>query len=189
MGPSPRSFVLQTRPTTLTGLFNDFKHRFTAGAEMARLIANLRRILEEHGSLNTCFLAGFSDSDETIIPALGRFTHHLREHAGHLVPTPLGGGACKRLNLFLRWMVRKDDVDPGGWKGIPAGKLVIPLDTHMQTIGRKLKLTRRKAPGLPMALEITESFRRFSPDDPVKYDFALTRFGIRADMTIEELTG
>ena len=87
--------------------------------------------------------------------------------------------------MYLRWMIRKDDVDPGCWKGISPSKLVIPVDTHIHRICRKLRLTRRKQADLKTALEITEKFRRIAPDDPVKYDFVLTRFGIRDDLDYE----
>jgi uncharacterized protein (TIGR02757 family) len=91
------------------------------------------------------------------------------------------------MNLFLRWMVRKDRVDPGGWHGVSASKLIIPLDTHMYKISLKLGLTAKQQPNMRTALEITAGFRQIVPDDPVKYDFVLTRFGIRDDMNIDNL--
>lgn len=103
------------------------------------------------------------------------------------LPDPARGSACKRLHLYLRWMVRRDDVDPGGWEGVSASKLVVPLDTHMHRLSRLLGLTKRKQADLRTALEITEAFRAFSPDDPVRYDFALTRLGIRDDLSEEAL--
>ena len=98
------------------------------------------------------------------------------------MPCPEKGSACKRLNLFLRWMVRKDAVDPGGWDDIPRSMLIIPLDTHMFRVGKTLGLTSRNQAGLMAALDISAGFKQWSPDDPVKYDFALTRFGIRNDL-------
>jgi uncharacterized protein (TIGR02757 family) len=82
-------------------------------------------------------------------------------------------------------MVRKDRVDPGGWKDIPLSKLVIPLDTHMHKISLKLGLTARKQADMNTAFEITSGFKQLVPDDPVKYDFVLTRLGIREDMDIK----
>ena len=99
------------------------------------------------------------------------------------------GSACKRLNLLLRWMVRRDDVDPGGWEGIAPSLLVIPLDTHMDAIGRSLGFTCRKQADLKAALEITDGFRKIAPHDPVRYDFSLTRFGIRNELEIKHVTG
>ncbi len=95
-----------------------------------------------------------------------------------LLPSPGKGSACKRLNLFLRWMVRSDDVDPGGWSGVDAGKLIVPLDTHMHRMGLEVGLTRRKQADMQAALEVTRAFRTIAPEDPVRYDFALTRLGI-----------
>ena len=95
-----------------------------------------------------------------------------------LVPSPIGGSAFKRLNLYLRWMVRKDNVDPGGWIGISKSKLIIPLDTHMYRISFGLGFTARKQADIKTALEITDALRKFDEKDPVKYDFALTRLGM-----------
>ena len=86
---------------------------------------------------------------------------------------PSTGSACKRLNLFLRWMVRQDGVDPGGWSAVPRRQLVVPLDTHTIRVGRCLRLTRRTTPGWKMAVDITQALRALDPDDPVRYDFSL----------------
>jgi uncharacterized protein (TIGR02757 family) len=83
-------------------------------------------------------------------------------------------------------MVRKDDVDPGGWDKIPPSMLIIPLDVHMHRISRLIGFTDRKQADMSTALEITSCFRKLAPKDPVKYDFALTRFGIRSDMSIDD---
>ncbi|MFW6062129.1 MAG: DUF2400 family protein [Planctomycetota bacterium] len=103
------------------------------------------------------------------------------------MPDPSRGSACKRLLLWLRWMVRRDAVDPGDWRGVPASKLVIPLDVHMHRITRLLGFTRRKQANLATAMEVTAGFARLCPADPVRYDFALTRFGIHPDMEPDEL--
>ena len=81
-------------------------------------------------------------------------------------------------------MVRKDNVDPGGWKAVSKSNLIIPLDVHMYRIGRRFEFTKRNQADLRTALEITEGFRNIRPDDPVRYDFALTRLGIRGDLDI-----
>jgi uncharacterized protein (TIGR02757 family) len=91
---------------------------------------------------------------------------------------PSTGSACKRINLFLRWMVRHDAIDPGGWTAIPCRQLVVPLDTHTIRTGRCLRLTRRATPGWKMAVDITDALRRLDPDDPVRYDFALCHLGM-----------
>ena len=91
---------------------------------------------------------------------------------------PSAGSACKRLNLYLKWMIRNDQVDPGCWKKIPPSKLVMPLDTHIFRICSNLGITKRKSADMKTALEITSFFRSINPEDPIKYDFALTRPGI-----------
>lgn len=187
MGRSPRAFLMNTSNRDLVKLFRPFKHRFTTGREMAALLSGAKAAITRHGSLNACFVAGLKAHDETVLPALGEFARQIHAGRSYLVPCPADGSACKRLNLFLRWMVRKDAVDPGGWTGVPRSKLVVPLDTHMATIGRFFGFTRRKSPGIGMALDVTVALRKFSPEDPVKYDFALTRFGIRQDMELDEL--
>ena len=90
---------------------------------------------------------------------------------------PSAGSGCKRLNLFLRWMVRKDAVDPGGWTSIPRSKLIVPLDTHVIRLGRCLRLTRYASPGWPMAADITASLRAIDPVDPVRFDFSICHVG------------
>ena len=95
-----------------------------------------------------------------------------------LLPSPARGGACKRLHLFLRWMVRRDHIDFGLWPEVTPAKLIIPLDTHVAQVSKHLCLTRRKSPGLAMALDITRNLKCFDAADPVKYDFALCRLGM-----------
>ena len=120
-----------------------------------------------------------------MIPALAEFVEELSSvFAGKprsLLPSPRAGSACKRHNLFLRWMVRSDAVDPGGWMDIPSAKLIVPVDVHMHRISLQIGLTKRKQANLRTALEITAAFRSIAPEDPVRYDFALTRLGIRND--------
>jgi len=127
-------------------------------------------------------MAHFRPEDDTVIPALEGFAKaFFPSGSPFLIPAPSKGSACKRLNLFLRWMVRQDEVDPGGWDLIPPSKLVVPLDTHMHRIGLLLSFTNRKQADLQTALEITDAFRKVAPHDPVKYDFVLTRLGIWSD--------
>ncbi len=154
------------------------------------LIVNIRKIIKKFGSLEKCFMEGFSKNDENIIPAMIFFVNNLtteNTNPGHLVANPLKGSACKRMNLFLRWMIRKDSVDPGGWNGIPKSKLIVPLDTHMHKIALSLGMTNKKQANLRAAIEITEHFKIIMKDDPVRFDFALTRFGIRKDMNFVDL--
>ena len=189
MGPSPSRFVRKTRPGDFRKIYCGFKHRFTTHCDIADLLSALRRILKEYTSLNECFVAGMGRDDETTAPALDVFLEKLDCTGGYLIPLPRKGSACKRMHLYLRWMVRKDGVDPGGWEGIAPARLIVPLDTHMANIGKTLGMTKRKSADQKMALDITGSFRAISPADPVKYDFALTRFGIHPDMEMDDLLG
>ena len=184
LGSSPFFFLMSTTKRRLIHSYIDFRHRFTSGREMATMLWGVRRVLMQYGSLEACFHSGMKEDDETVLPGLSRFVRELwlREHRrckNTLLPNPEGGSACKRLNLFMRWMVRKDAVDPGGWNRVPSSKLIIPLDTHMFKMSRFLNLTDRRRPDMTAALSITKGFRVCRPEDPVRYDFALTRLGIQ----------
>jgi uncharacterized protein (TIGR02757 family) len=185
MGPSPYAF-LKTAPTpSLRKAFDSFKHRFTTGEEMILLLRGLQRVIKRFGTLYTCFLHGSKEEDASVLPGLSFLATQLSApfsgHRNSLLPLPSHGSACKRLHLFLRWMVREDGVDPGGWKKVSPAKLIVPLDTHMHRICRGLNFTERKSGNLRTALEITSVFREITPEDPVRYDFALTRLGIRGN--------
>jgi uncharacterized protein (TIGR02757 family) len=182
IGPSPTRAALHDDGRSLEAALAGYRHRFTTGDEVAALLLGAARLQRRYGSLGARFASLVAPSDETVVPALGRFVRELGAEGlcedSSLLPVPERGSACKRLHLYLRWMVRSDRIDPGGWEGVPPAKLVVPLDTHMYRIGRALGFTRRKQADLKTALEITEAFRGVSPDDPVKYDFAITRLGI-----------
>ena len=187
----PSEFLANTSRTELYDVFSDFRHRFTSGADMAALLAAIKNIIDEYGSLENCFLSCCRNEEETLTEALSRFSKKLKKasatNENYSIPDPEKGSACKRPFMFLRWMVRRDEVDPGGWKKIPASKLVIPLDTHMFRIAKGLGFTQRKRADLSSSLEITRNFRMLAPDDPVRYDFSLTRFGIRNDLDCSHL--
>ena len=194
LGPCPAAYIMKTRPSRLGQRLAGFKHRFTTGEQMAALLTGAGRIIADYGSLHACFGEGAAGDGETVLPALGAFVAKIAETAGsdcgHLLPDPARGSACKRLNLMLRWLVRRDDVDPGGWTCVRPEQLVVPLDTHMHRIALAMGLTKRKAGDIRTALEVTNAFRHICPTDPVKYDFALTRLGIRDDVPMPEfLTG
>ena len=184
MAPSPSAFVAASSLETFQQTLRDFKHRFATGDHLASLLMGAQRVLKEHGSLCACFVAGMNH-DDTVLPALTRFAAEVTACAdgrvGHLVPDPDRGSACKRLNLFLRWMVRSDEVDPGCWESVSPSRLIVPVDTHMHRICVALGLTTRRQADLRTALEITDAFREIAPDDPARYDFALTRVGMKGD--------
>jgi uncharacterized protein (TIGR02757 family) len=183
-GASPAVVLARAQPGELFQRMEGFKHRFTEGREVAALLIGIKRAVEEEGSLERMFAKGMRPGDDTVLPALTVFVERLRGLAGRadacasLLSSPGDGSACKRLNLFLRWMVRQDAVDPGPWTGISPALLVVPLDTHLFRIAARMRLTQRRQPNLKTAIEVTRGFAGICPDDPVRYDFALTRLGI-----------
>ena len=182
MGPSPYGFLMVSDLDHLKQRFAGFKHRFTVGDEVACLLYAARSMIKDFDSLNNAFLAGYNEKDPNMIPAVLNFCESIsilsNGSCRSLIPSHLGGSAFKRLNLFLRWMVRNDRVDPGGWSGISSSKLLIPLDIHMHRISRSLGLTSRKQAGMKTVIEVTGSFKNIEKNDPIRYDFALTRIGI-----------
>jgi uncharacterized protein (TIGR02757 family) len=129
--------------------------------------------------------------DGSILGAMDNFADTILRLGGlsssHLLPRASKGSACKRLALFIRWMARRDDVDPGGWNSVAPRDIIVPLDTHMFRIATGLGFVKRRSADGTAAEEATDGFRAFCPSDPVKYDFALTRFGIRTGMSVGEL--
>ncbi len=192
LGPHPAAFVRRFEPDGPHPELRAMVHRWTRGVDLAALLWILRQMLERSGSLEDFFLEGYSDADEDIGPALDSFSRRalaldLRRAYGRLpkrpgvcyfFPRPSGGSACKRLNLFLRWMVRRDEVDLGAWTRVPRSRLIVPLDTHVIRLGRCLRLTRYVSHGWKMAADITASLRRLDPDDPVRFDFSLCHVGM-----------
>jgi uncharacterized protein (TIGR02757 family) len=172
--------------------FKNIRYRFNKEADVLCLVHILNRALNEWGSLKNLFYHYYTPDHKDIGPALEGFTGYFMDidtspvygknirpnGLKQLFPSPENGSACKRVNLFLRWMVRTGDIDFGLWDKIPPSKLIIPLDTHIARISRCLGLTGRKASDWKTAKEITESLKKFDPDDPLKYDFALCHHGI-----------
>jgi len=185
MIPSPASDVGGISRKEMGKSLRSFRHRWTSGDELADLLFGVKRLREDYGSLEEFFRAGVREEQVDIVWPLADFVAGLRKASENkcssLLPCPTGGSACKRLMLFLRWMIRKDDVDPGPWTGISPSMLVVPMDTHMFRISRALGLTSRGQPDLKCALEVTGFFRSLVPEDPVRYDFSLTRPGIRKE--------
>lgn len=195
MGYRPYDFVTNFDPKKDSKRFNGFTHRFSRGIDIACLIYLIQQVIVENGSLGNFFLKGYSNRDNNIRPALIHFVEGMlsldfspfydsKGIAGesgirYLLPSPMRGSACKRLNLFLRWMVRREDsIDFGIWDKVSPAKLVIPLDTHSARISRNIGLSRRRNADWLMAEEVTDNLKKLDPDDPVKYDFAISRLGI-----------
>jgi uncharacterized protein (TIGR02757 family) len=172
----PRRFILSATSRRLRDACAGFRHRLVNQDRLWRFLLAVKDVLERHGSLEACFASHDAPSSPTILPGLMGLAGELADRGrapAHLVARPEKGSACKRWNLYLRWLVRRDEVDPGGWERVRPSRLIVPLDVHMWRVCRKLGLTRRKVCNLKAAMEITDGFRRVSPADPVKYDFAL----------------
>ena len=188
LGSTPSDYLKNVPKKTLEKKLAGFVHRFTDSSDMVDFLCCIGNVLNTYGSVEDLFLSHYKgDTWE----AMRGFTESFLRCGGRgttfLMPDPSKGSACKRLALYLRWMVRSDEVDPGGWHNIDPAALLIPLDTHMFNICTKLGFCSRKSADGRSVIEITEVFKRVCPEDPVRYDFALTRFGIRSDMTLEEL--
>ena len=204
MGNRPTAYVRGFDPRRERPRFAHLVHRWTRGDDLVALLWIIRQMLDQSGSIEAFFLEGLDPEAPDVTEALDSFSTralalditaaygpakagpHVRSKAGprvrpqvhYFFPRPSAGSACKRLNLFLRWMVRKDALDLGVWSNVPAGKLIVPLDTHVIRVGRCLRLTRYASPGWPMARDITATLRRLDPEDPVKYDFSLCHLGM-----------
>jgi uncharacterized protein (TIGR02757 family) len=192
MGPHPAAFVRRFDPDAAHRELRAMVHRWTRGVDLVALLWILRQMLERSGTLEQFFLEGFDPAHDDVGPALDSFstralTLDIRRAYGttpkragvcYFFPRPSAGSACKRLNLFLRWMVRSDEIDLGVWTRVPAGKLIVPLDTHVIRLGRCLKLTRYTSPGWRMAADITASLRALDAADPVRFDFSICHVGM-----------
>jgi uncharacterized protein (TIGR02757 family) len=193
MGPHPAAFVRQFDAARHRGPLEPLVHRWIRGRDLVALLVILQRMLCESGSLEAFFLAGDDVSQPDVGAALDSFSRRalqtdLRPAYGlrlpprpgvcYFFPRPSSGSACKRLNLFLRWMVRRDEIDLGVWQGVSAARLVVPLDTHVIRLGRCLRLTRYTSPGWKMAADMTAALREIHPTDPVRYDFSLCHVGM-----------
>ncbi len=187
MGASPARFVREFETDRDAGAFHGFRYRFNRPRDLVAFCVAARDLLAAYGTLEACFMAGYSPDDPHVGPALERFTGaflgadlkrvfprgRLSRGYRHFFPRPSTGGPCKRLLLFLRWMVRREPPDFGIWRGVAPSKLLIPVDTHVENMSRSVGLTRRRSRSWRMALEITRRLAVLDPADPVKYDFAL----------------
>jgi uncharacterized protein (TIGR02757 family) len=192
MGPEPAAYVRQFDPRRDGPAFAGIVHRWTRGPDLVALLWILRQMVDRAGSVEGFFLEGYGAHAEDIEGALTSFStralaldvkaayRRVPERPGvcYFFPRPSAGSGCKRLNLFLRWMVRRDALDLGVWRRVSPSQLIVPLDTHVIRVGRCLRLTTYTSPGWRMARDITASLRRLDPEDPVKYDYALCHLGM-----------
>ena len=192
MGPAPAAYVRAFEPSRDRRTLDHLVHRWTKGVDLAALVWLLRQMLDSHGSIEAFFVDGADPQAATIEHALDAFSRRAcaldrkavygrsspQPGVAYFFSRPTSGGACKRLNLFLRWMVRRDRIDLGVWSRVTPAQLIVPLDTHVIRLGRCLRLTRYASPGWRMAADITASLRALDPLDPVRYDFALCHLGM-----------
>jgi len=187
MDDAPHDFILNHNEADLRP-FVTFKHRTFNGTDTLYFIAFLQRVYRDLGSLENAFTRYITPEDKSIETALNGFrslfisAEHFPARTGKHVASPDRKSACKRLNMFLRWMVRQDSsgVDFGIWKQIHPRQLVCPCDVHVEKVARKLGLIRRKPMDWMTAIELTQNLRTFDPEDPVKYDFALFGIGLES---------
>ncbi len=196
LGPNPartlaggldlRRFVRERLP--------GFRHRFHSGPDLAVLLHAIARAADRPGGIRSFFESEFRPEERDVAGLLSRAVARIeafdyrpvsgsrrlpdRSPARFFFPDPASGSACKRWNLYLRWMVRRDRLDYGQWGGIPTNRLVMPTDTHIHLVSRRLRLTRRRTADWKTARQITDSLARFDPEDPVRFDYALCRIGI-----------
>jgi uncharacterized protein (TIGR02757 family) len=192
LGPQPAEFVRRFDPGASHPELRAMVHRWTRGEDIAALLWVLRQMLERSGSIEGFFLEGDSAGTPDVSAALDSFSARalaldIRRAYGrvpkrpgvcYFFPRPSAGSACKRLNLFLRWMVRRDEVDLGVWTRLSPARLIVPLDTHVIRLGRCLRLTRYVSPGWRMAADITASLRNLDAADPVRFDFSICHVGM-----------
>jgi uncharacterized protein (TIGR02757 family) len=195
-GPRPAAYVRRFEPSRHGPAFADVVHRWTRGPDLVALLWLMRQMIDRAGSIEAFFAERYDAAAADVEQALdsfstralgldleaayGRKSRRARSRMGvcYFFPRPSAGSGCKRLNLFLRWMVRHDALDLGVWTRVSPAKLIVPLDTHVIRVGRCLRLTTYTSPGWPMARQITASLRELDPEDPVKYDFALCHLGM-----------
>ncbi|ELV7524246.1 TIGR02757 family protein [Flavobacterium psychrophilum] len=182
MGNSPYDFVLSHNENQLESL-NKFVHRTFNGQDFAQFIKNLQHIYTNHNGLEAVFAKNAAkDSMQKSISEFKKIffeNNHLPRTQKH-ISDPISGSAAKRINMFLRWMVRQDThgVDFGLWKTISPSALSCPLDVHSGNVARKLQLLLRKQNDAKAVYELDTNLRLLDPNDPVKYDFALFGLGV-----------
>lgn len=182
LGDAPAKTVRDASEAQLARRLAGFRYRVTDEHAMAGLLRGAAAMIRQHRSLHVSFAKHIHVDDTDILPAAARWRGAFVEAAdhplNHLLPDPAKTSACKRLMLYLRWMVRRDAIDPGDWSTISPALLVAPVDTHLHRVARTLGWTRRKQITLATARDVTAALRRFDPADPLRFDFALTRPGI-----------
>ena len=184
MGNEPHHFVLNYTERDLKP-FLEFKHRTFNSTDALYFLHFFRWFYQHHDSLEEAFLKSEGVQMEKRLTKFFELFFSLPDHPKRTykhIPNPARKSACKRINMYLRWMVRKDDngVDFGIWETIKPSELICPCDLHVDRVARKLGLILRKQTDWQTAIELTENLKRLDPNDPIKYDFALFGLGIEA---------
>ncbi len=183
-GDSPASFLRSLTHESARNVWHGFQHRWTCGGDIASLAMSIGEILREYSSIGALVQSLDNPDEPTVEGVMIRLVSWMRARKNgappkYLVPSPADGSACKRLTMYFRWMVRgPDSIDFGIWDFISPSRLIIPVDSHMARIAKRLCLTKRSSADWKMACEITAALRKLDPVDPVRYDFALVRPGI-----------
>jgi len=183
MLPSPYEYLVNFDRAEARRRFAGFSHRFHKTPELVSLLSCIAAAIREHHTLGELFRACYDDSDHDIGPSLTRFVDALigprrTKALDYLLTSPANHSACKRMNLFLRWMVRRTPPDLGIWTFVDPAKLVMPVDTHVHRIATFLGLNTRKSADWKAARALTDRLANFDRSDPVRYDFAICRLGI-----------
>jgi uncharacterized protein (TIGR02757 family) len=179
MTPSPYRYLQTFDAAEARRRFAGFAHRFHKTPDLVAFLGRLAEAIREHGSLGALFEQCYDAGDADIAPALTRFVEAIRiPGLEYLLTSPRDGSACKRMNLYLRWMVRRTEPDLGLWTFVDPAKLVMPVDTHIHRIATFLGLNDRKSADWKAARALTDRLAEFDRSDPVRYDFALCRLGI-----------
>jgi uncharacterized protein (TIGR02757 family) len=195
-GDGPADYVRRFDPRRDAASFDGLVHRWTRERDLVALVWVVKQMLDRSGTIEGFFLEGYDEAAPDVESALDSFSERAmaldltgaygrrpraskrQPGVAYFFPRPSKGSACKRLNLFLRWMVRRDALDLGVWTRVSPSKLVVPLDTHVIRVGRCLRLTRYTSPGWAMARDITASLKQIDSADPIRYDFSLCHLGM-----------
>ena len=179
----PLNFIENFEPKIL----GDFNYRFGTSEDFSEIFRIMKTLYLKDGGLEELFKFAYDSTQDLTDPKFFKtvtdyFYSRCSKDVGQgfyfMIPNPANGGAMKRMNMFLRWMVRKPPVDFGIWEFIPTSKLLIPLDVHVARVSREMGLLTRKSNDFKAVMELTENLRKFSPDDPVRYDFATFGYGV-----------
>ncbi len=189
MGKKPSNWLINASDRDILNAVRGWTHRFNTASDMFLMLKILRYIYRSYGSIEKFLKPSHETTARELIENLyAKFHWVLNDEIGFVqeldgfaffLPDPKKGGACKRINLFLKWMVRDQTPDLGLWKKFHKKNLIIPLDTHIYRQAKALKLTKRSIADWKTAEEITTALAKIDPTDPTKYDFALCHLGIR----------